>query len=32
MKAMAFREFGGLEVLRFEDIPIPLPKVGEALI
>lgn len=32
MKAMVFHELGGLEVLRWEDVPLPQPKVGEALI
>jgi NADPH:quinone reductase-like Zn-dependent oxidoreductase len=32
MKAMVFHELGGLEVLRFEDVPTPQPKADEALI
>lgn len=32
MKAIVMRDFGGPEVLRFEDIEAPAPKPGEALI
>jgi len=29
MKAAVFHEFGGPEVLRFEDVPLPEPKAGQ---
>ena len=32
MKAVVFREFGGPEVLRYEDVPTPEPGPGEVLI
>ena len=32
MKASVYREFGGPEVLRYEDIPTPEPAEGEALV
>ena len=32
MKASVYREFGGPEVLRYEDIPTPEPADGEALV
>jgi NADPH:quinone reductase-like Zn-dependent oxidoreductase len=32
MKAIQLREFGGPEVLRYDDVPIPEPKPGEVLI
>lgn len=32
MKASVYREFGGPEVLRYEDIPTPEPTAGEALV
>ena len=32
MKASVYREFGGPEVLRYEDIPTPEPAKGEALV
>ena len=32
MKAVVFRQFGGVEVLRYEDIEIPRPKPGNILI
>jgi NADPH:quinone reductase-like Zn-dependent oxidoreductase len=32
MKAMVFREFGGPEVLRMEEIETPQPKAGEVLV
>ncbi len=32
MKAMLFREYGGPEVLRYEDIATPVPQPGEVLI
>ena len=32
MKASVYREFGGPEVLRYEDIPTPKPAEGEALV
>ena len=32
MKAMRFHEFGGPEVLNYEDAPKPVPRLGEALI
>ena len=32
MKAVVFRQFGGVEVLRYEDIEIPRPKWGNILI
>lgn len=32
MKAMRFHEFGGPEVLSYEDVPRPAPDLGEALI
>jgi acryloyl-coenzyme A reductase len=32
MKATLFREHGGPEVLRYEDVPDPLPGIGEALL
>jgi acryloyl-coenzyme A reductase len=32
MKAVVFHEYGGPEVLRYEDVPIPEPGAGEVLI
>ena len=32
MKAVRFHEFGGPEVLRYEDVPEPEPGPGEALV
>jgi NADPH:quinone reductase-like Zn-dependent oxidoreductase len=32
MKAIRFHEHGGLEVLRYEDAPDPVPQAGEALV
>ena len=32
MKAIQFHEFGDVDVLRLEDIPVPEPKQGEVLI
>ena len=32
MKAVVYREFGGPEVLRYEDIPTPEPTEGEVLV
>ena len=32
MKAIALREFGGADVLRMEELPIPSPAPGEVLI
>ena len=32
MKASVYREFGGPEVLRYEEIPTPEPTEGEALV
>ncbi|MBI2581484.1 zinc-binding dehydrogenase [Candidatus Woesearchaeota archaeon] len=32
MKAMRFHEFGGPEVLSYEDVPRPVPDFGEALV
>src|SRR3989440_2808514 len=32
MKAVRFREFGGPEVLRYEDVPTPAPGAGEVLV
>ena len=32
MRASVYREFGGPEVLRYEDIPTPEPSEGEALV
>ncbi|MBI2141167.1 zinc-binding dehydrogenase [Candidatus Woesearchaeota archaeon] len=32
MKAMRFHEFGGPEVLSYEDVPRPAPNFGEALV
>ncbi len=32
MKAVVFQEFGGPEVLRYEDVPTPVPGPGEVLI
>ena len=32
MKALRFHEFGGPEVLKIEDIPVPEPGAGEALV
>src|SRR5579872_3957975 len=32
MRAMVLHELGGLEVLHLEEVPIPQPKVNEALI
>jgi NADPH:quinone reductase-like Zn-dependent oxidoreductase len=32
MKAIRFHEFGGPEVLRYDDVPIPEPQPGEVLI
>jgi NADPH2:quinone reductase len=32
MKAISVSEYGGPEVLRFEDVPAPEPKQGEALV
>ena len=32
MKASVYREFGGPEVLRYEDIPTPEPAEGEVLV
>jgi NADPH:quinone reductase-like Zn-dependent oxidoreductase len=32
MKAVRLHEFGGPEVLRYEDVPIPEPKPGEVLV
>ena len=32
MKATVYREFGGPEVLRYEDIPTPEPAEGEVLV
>lgn len=32
MKAIVFREHGGSEVLRLEDVPTPHPKAGEVLL
>jgi NADPH:quinone reductase-like Zn-dependent oxidoreductase len=32
MKAIVLREFGGPEVLHYEDVPIPRPSLGEILV
>jgi len=32
MKAIVLREFGGPEVLRFEEVPTPTPGPGELLV
>jgi NADPH:quinone reductase-like Zn-dependent oxidoreductase len=32
MKAIRLHEFGGPEVLRYDDVPIPAPKPGEVLV
>src|SRR5437868_13159531 len=32
MKAVRFHEFGGPEVLRYEDVPVPKPGPGEVLV
>ncbi len=32
MKAVRLHEFGGPEVLRYEDVPVPEPKAGEVLV
>jgi NADPH:quinone reductase-like Zn-dependent oxidoreductase len=32
MKAVCIHEFGGPEVLRYEDLPIPEPGQGEVLV
>jgi NADPH:quinone reductase len=32
MKAIVLREFGGPEVLRYEDVPVPRPAPGEVLL
>src|SRR5262249_20896817 len=32
MKAIRFHEFGGPEVLRYEDVAVPEPAVGEVLV
>jgi NADPH:quinone reductase-like Zn-dependent oxidoreductase len=32
MKAVRFHEYGGPDVLRYEDAPKPEPKAGEVLI
>jgi len=32
MKAMRFHEFGGSEVLRYEDIERPVPGTGQVLV
>ncbi|EIM27048.1 Zn-dependent oxidoreductase, NADPH:quinone reductase [Microvirga lotononidis] len=32
MKAIQFHEFGGPGVLRYDDVPLPEPKAGEALV
>jgi NADPH:quinone reductase-like Zn-dependent oxidoreductase len=32
MKAIRFHEYGGLEVLKYEDVPRPQPQPGEVLI
>ncbi|ANZ40886.1 NADPH:quinone reductase [Lentzea guizhouensis] len=32
MKAVRFHEFGGPEVLRYEDVPQPVPATGEVLV
>ena len=32
MKAIRIHQFGGPEVLQYEDVPDPSPKAGEALI
>ena len=32
MKAIRLHEFGGPEVLRYEDAPVPEPKSGEVLV
>src|SRR5215203_3115091 len=31
MKAIVLKEFGGPEVLRYEDVPVPRPATGEVL-
>jgi NADPH:quinone reductase-like Zn-dependent oxidoreductase len=32
MRAVRFHEYGGLDVLREDDVPIPEPAAGEALV
>lgn len=32
MKAMRYHEYGGPEVLNYEDVPRPVPQIGEALV
>jgi NADPH:quinone reductase len=32
MKALVFHRFGGPEVLRYEDVPDPLPRAGHAIV
>src|SRR6266487_723457 len=32
MKAIRFHEYGGFEVLKYEDVPRPKPQAGEVLI
>ena len=32
MKAIVLRDFGGPEVLRYEDVPVPRPAPGEVLL
>ena len=32
MKAIRVQEFGGPEVLKYEDVPDPVPKAGEAVV
>lgn len=32
MKAIRVHEYGGADVLRYEEVPTPAPKAGEALV
>ena len=32
MRAVEVREFGGLEQLRWDDVPMPAPGAGEAVV